>query len=187
MFEELMGPWQPQASVFFSPDVTSEQPNYRMKIRQALYKTLSDTRYRTVDESTILNLEKLPSVTGMSISISHSKQGAAFAFSYSSMAIGIDIESPERINDSLIERLSSEEERKGCPNPRWLFTAKEACWKATNLEFKIETVSQIETYGWTTLNPNMLQFSAKTEKKQITGHGFSTRTFENDLSFFILS
>ena len=132
------------------------------------------------------DLDILPETADHSISISHGHQYSGFAWTKKPRRIGIDIESSSRIKPPLIERISSKEERERLLTPSYIWSAKEAAWKACQEIYSIEVLSQIETHSWKQLKPQALQFKVQFNGKKIDGIGICVLDEDTFLAFYIL-
>lgn len=72
--------------------------------------------------------------------------------------LGIDLEIQKRVSEKIIMRLSSEMERQDCPDPRLIFSAKEAGWKALNSRSHLPSLSHLQTQDWQPLDHNTYSF-----------------------------
>lgn len=85
-------------------------------------------------------------------SISHCNSYGGYILS--SKKIGFDIETTERVSESVIQRISKAHEISLAPSYAALWTAKEASFKALADANSIKTVSQIEIGHWRLLSQN---------------------------------
>lgn len=173
---------QKDLSIFFIPEITSEQEDHRLSLRKLLLDEISKQTKVNIEQ--ILNLEQLPKVRDFTISLSHSKAGSSFCFAKSKNPIGIDIESIDRIGPKLIKRIASQEEITQCPQPKMLFGAKEAAWKALNKPLQIATIPQVVTHQWKNISKDWYQFNVQTSDSKRDGFGFVHEFSGIYLSFY---
>jgi hypothetical protein len=98
----------------------SSKPNHRLNLRRTLHELLNETE--------ILDLEKVPSLTQGFVSISHCHSLGGFA--HSTKPIGFDIEETQRVSVDVANRLLNAKDEKTFPNPASLWGAKESAFKA---------------------------------------------------------
>ena len=109
----------------------STQENYRNNIRRYIAAHYP-THFSTLQLALLTDLNTLPECKSNEgyFSISHNLQVGGFTFS--KHPHGFDAEEIKRISIPIIERTSSEAERKSVPNITFLWVAKEAAYKALN-------------------------------------------------------
>jgi len=136
-------------------DWGSQHSGHRELIRQALHTYLEREHPEQINES-ILDLETPPVPKFLRVSISHTHGLGGFVVC--SRSVGLDIEQTSRISPKVLERISSEEERRRCPRPELLWVAKEAVFKCAPQYVMITQVSidswlrsQNETFQFTSL------------------------------------
>lgn len=169
--------------IFFYQDINSTQENHRTTLRQHLIQELqSVTNQLDVDQ--LLDLNRRPQTDDYSISVSHSPNSSICAFIDSHFSIGIDTEIKTRIKPPVISRIAKESEVKLCPQPEFLFCAKEAAWKALNHSLNISTISQIETTNWLKLESQWQQFNVQIDGNIIDGFGFIHEISGSYISFY---
>jgi phosphopantetheinyl transferase (holo-ACP synthase) len=116
---------------------SSRQPNSREQIRAHL------SAHLTEDHS---DLSMPPRSQFSAISISHCRQLGGFALAPISWAIGFDVEEWARVRESVMERVTTTEERIEAPSLGALWAAKEAGYKA--LSSQIELISEVAITHW---------------------------------------
>ena len=128
---------------------SSGQPEYRLRLREALAKQVASKS----DWQQALNLDRPPRLQECSVSISHSPLLGGFLLS-SQSHIGFDIEQQARISSAVIRRICSEEECAQAPQLNFLWSAKEAAYKSLIAPLQPETTSEIRTSLWQELEGN---------------------------------
>lgn len=152
------------------PNFSSHKPNYRLRIRESIANFLSlDLSF--AEKKEILDINKIPSLKKGYLSISHSHDYGAYIISPS--RIGLDIEHLDRLSEKVILRISRPTELKHCPNPLFLWSAKESAFKVfLNDEKKITTVSQISITSWSKIDDALFFFEGSfLEKDPPVFHG----------------
>lgn len=92
----------------------------------------------------VLDLSRRPHVDGWYVSVSHS--GDVGGWVASRTPIGFDVERIARLRPELIARVATPDEIAAAPDPKWLWPAKEAAFKA--MDPQPETMPQIQITGW---------------------------------------
>ena len=117
--------------------------NYRRSIREALAHQFASRD--------LMNLNVLPELPDLSISISHCALGGGFALCKKDAfveGIGFDLEEPERIRSEVIKRVCQEEELSSLisviPALEYIWAAKEAAFKSLQRVNQPATLSCIE-------------------------------------------
>lgn len=95
----------------------------------------------------VLDLAKRPQVEGWFISVSHS--GDVGGWVAARTPIGFDVERIARLRPELIARVATPAEIAAAPEPKWLWPAKEAAFKAMNPQ--PATLPQIHVTSWNAL------------------------------------
>ena len=119
------------------PEWGSSYDSHRMEIRKGILEYLKAHHPEEIKGS-VWNLEAPPTLPHLFISISHCKGMGGFVIC--SQSIGLDVEEKSRLSVPLLERISSEEERRICPQLELLWTAKEAIFKCSNQFYTIEQI-----------------------------------------------
>jgi 4'-phosphopantetheinyl transferase EntD len=88
-----------------------------------------------------------PKVNQGAVSLTHSPVGGAIVYSVFSESLGIDVEDSIRLHSKLVERVSSKSELSDVPNIKYLWTAKEAAFKALST-YGITTLSDVQIFNW---------------------------------------
>ncbi len=123
-------------------DWGDENPDYRLSIRKGLFEYLKNNHPDEIADS-VWDLETPPVLKSLFISISHSHGMGGFIVC--TWSVGLDIENTTRISEKIVERVSSEEELKSCPEFELLWPAKEAIFKCST---EFYTISQIQIQSW---------------------------------------
>lgn len=134
----------------------SEKPNFRSEIRQAILDYLK-AHHPTEATDKILDLDAPPILKSMFVSISHCQGMGGFVLS--SKSLGFDIEDTSRITQKIIDRISSEDEIKSCPQVELLWPAKEATFKCST---EFYTISHIQILKWDKSQNDTYSFSSLT-------------------------
>ncbi|RZA11467.1 MAG: 4'-phosphopantetheinyl transferase superfamily protein, partial [Proteobacteria bacterium] len=109
----------------------------REKIRAALSARWSED---------LSDLSAPPRSLKSAISISHCRLVGGFALAPSEWALGFDVEEAARVRESVMERVTTSQERAEAPSLGALWAAKEAGFKA--LSSQISLISEISVGGW---------------------------------------
>jgi 4'-phosphopantetheinyl transferase superfamily len=123
-------------------DWGSENLDYRTEIRKGILEYLKTHHPDQVSKS-IWDLEAPPVLPSLFVSISHCVGMGGFVLS--SKSLGFDIEDKTRITQKIIDRVSSEEELKTCPQFELLWPAKEAIFKCST---EFYTIAHIQIQHW---------------------------------------
>ncbi len=139
----------------------SVNPNYRIEIRAQILSYLK-AHHPNEASDTILNLNAPPILSSLFVSISHCPGMGGFVLS--SKSLGFDIEDTFRITQKIIDRVSSEDEIKACPQIELLWPAKEATFKCST---EFYTISHIQILKWAKSQNDTYSFSS------LTVHGWA--------------
>lgn len=134
----------------------AREENYRALIRASIKDVLQT-------EDHVADLARPPKSTKWSISISHAANFGGWVAAPLPARIGFDVEEGRRITDKVIERMSTEAERKDCPNPSYLWCAKEAYFKALAQD-QPQAITQLNIGEWELLEPDFYSFRASPHK-----------------------
>ncbi len=134
----------------------SENLSFRSAIRQAILAYLK-THHPAEATDALLNLDAPPVLKSMFVSISHCQGMGGFVLS--SRALGFDIEDTSRITQKIIDRVSSPDEIKSCPQFELLWPAKEATFKCST---EFYTISHIHILTWSKSQNDTYSFSSLT-------------------------
>jgi hypothetical protein len=124
------------------PNWGNENPEYRKEIRKGILDYLHRHHPDQVADS-IWDLNSPPLLKSLFVSISHCKGMGGFALS--TQALGFDVEDTTRISQQVIDRVSTEEELKACPEFELLWPAKEAVFKCST---EFYTITHIQILNW---------------------------------------
>ena len=137
-------------------DYGSSNPSYRNLIR---------THLALLEENAsadILDLNKIPTLSHHSVSISHCASLGGFAVVNQPKQIGFDIEVFDRVSDAVAQRISTPEECRAAPNSAALWVAKEATFKSLRSKHQPPVIADILIYDWAPLADGQSQsFRAK--------------------------
>lgn len=129
--------------------------DHREQIRDSIRASLGDS-----------GLSKSPPrPLDWSVSISHSSVFGGWLAVPRPHRIGFDVELSGRIQPRIIERVCSRQEMAECPNPAFLWCAKESYFKALEHE-QPETITQLTVTNWTVLGAGVFTFQPE---KNISG------------------
>ena len=176
---------RPSLKLYLLKNVTSKTPNHRTILRKKLLETLTDLSVSTEDPASLLNLDKIPSHPKVGLSLSHCTTGSALLIDLDNKPIGVDLEEAARISDKLIHRVSLGDEESLAPNPHWLFTSKEAAWKALNTQVNVPTISHLKTRDWHKNDSNWYTYKVEVNDFGVDGTGYFTQFSDTYLSFYI--
>lgn len=164
--------------------IGSTTPNYRLTLRAKIADALKAANLAEAENVT--HLEARLTHPTLDISLSHTEDASVFGWIAKPHKIGVDIECTDRLTTPLIERISTENERLGCPDIRFLWPAKEAAFKALSPMCKV--ISEIETHSWKKINDSEYMFFTRlTHSDQtIDGTGLVCLIPRHLTSFFVL-
>ncbi len=133
---------------------------YRQEIRQKLYDYCSKNipEIKTNEQEKLLDLDKVPNLPGVGISITHCPSVGGFTLSSSHKNIGFDIEESKRIQKEPILRVCTENEVNSAPSIAHLWTAKEASLKSFFRVERPKVISQINIFDWKKKQDNTYLF-----------------------------
>ncbi len=132
----------------------AQEPGYRDLIRKSLAEVLKP------EEN---DLSKPPRSSKWSISISHAKHFGGWVAVPLPHRVGFDVEEDRRITPAIIERMSTAQEIADCPNPSFLWCAKEAYFKSLAQD-QPQAITQLNISGWVQLEPGLYSFTANPHK-----------------------
>ncbi|MES2803647.1 MAG: 4'-phosphopantetheinyl transferase superfamily protein [Bdellovibrionota bacterium] len=166
------------ASGLILEEFSSKNPAHRLNIRMGIVESNVLT---SAENELLLDLNQRPKTTDWNFSISHSDKIGGYI--QSDQIIGMDIERSERVLAKTIQRVSSEEEMKAAPGTDYLWTAKEAVFKALALEVMSQAVvtdwqpcTFVDTYKFRAIAPEGL-----TLKHNL---GYSQRIMDHNWTIF---
>ena len=121
--------------------------DHRERIRLAIFQTLQSDY--SIEAPEVMNLDLLPKVTGLSISIAHAPGLGGFVISKDASSIGFDIEKTDRVTEKKLGRVLSENESIDSVTPvSIMWCAKEAGVKWASWLGHSSLMSQVETSNW---------------------------------------
>ena len=171
-------------TVHFLNTINSHKETHRMDLRENIAQTILQ-RDPQANTKNLFNLEELPSTPGYSISLSHCPNGSAYILADNNDLVGLDIESIARVTQPIIQRISSPLEITNTPKPEYLFSAKEATWKALNKKLSLQTISQLTTKNWQQIETHWYQFETRQDDELLDGIGYCHQINNLILSFFV--
>lgn len=166
------------ASGLMLEEFSSSNPVHRLNIRMGLVESNILTKE---ENENLLNLDLRPKSNDWNFSISHSDKIGGYI--QSDQIIGMDIERSDRVQRRVIQRVSSEKEMAEAPGPDYLWTAKEAVFKAMSLE----VMSQAVVGEWQACSfANTFKFRAKPPQGLILKHnwGYSQRILDHNWTIY---
>jgi hypothetical protein len=170
--------------LYFLKDINSTQIDYRLKLRLRLIEELKKQNQK-IDSNLLIDLKIRPQTDFSNISLSHSQKASAIATIENKYLIGVDCEFNERLNDQIINRISTNKELKSVTkNPHLIFSAKESAWKALNHTYNLSIISQIETVDWQIRSNAWSEFKVAIDGQIVDGHGFVYEFSDTYLSFY---
>lgn len=155
-----------------SGDWGSESDSYRIRLRQNLNQVLiSEGLERDQDPS--LNLDWIPEIQTGSASISHCPVAGGYWLIQGTGTVGFDLELTDRIQSSIVQRVSQASELSLSPKRELLWPAKEATYKSLRRSQQPATISCIHVSNWDKLNAgNTWTFKANEKNRgPISGKG----------------
>ena len=189
-------------------------PDHRLKIRHALAQHLAGLAENRPHVSSDLpvwasSLESLPVSPHHLISISHgcriggyalceisstgsrhgSDLGAGLVSGFGSglvSGLGFDLETLTRLTPAIIERVSHPFERASAPDPRFLWSAKEASFKASLGPQQPVAITEIRIEKWRSVGGAFHTFTASSQRLHL-GRGVLYSSPRNDevFAFFL--
>lgn len=179
--------FQSQLELYFYPEITSRQKDYRSQLRDRLANRLSQLNESPLHKS-IQDLTQLPNHPGYQMSLSHSPLASGFALiKEDKIRVGFDIESIDRITEPVIRRLSSKSETQQAIDWKHIFPAKEAAWKALNKPFQLPHLTAVNTKAWEAIEPNWYKFQIEISEELVDGLGGLYVNSDTYICFFISS
>ncbi len=139
--------------------------NHRRLIRLDLYNQLKQFKHPIPSPSNILNLNSHPTTPHFSISISHCPLAGGYALVPKPYQIGIDIEDSNRLTESVINRISTADERQASPSMCALWVAKEASFKVIQNDLNLKTFSKVKITQWVNIKKNQFMFEILSPSK----------------------
>lgn len=187
MFQNLPLPNSVESPVqiFVSDQLTADQSDHRVQLRQSLLEELKSLPAIIASESSVLSLNHPPQLTGVGLGVSHSKSFSAFAIHTGGKQIGVDVEQMQRVTRAIVNRVSSQTEQALTIEPSFIFCGKEAAFKALSQAHSVQTISQIETLHWQKECSEWYRYSIQIDSKPVKGRGFCRVLSDSCLSFFI--
>ena len=172
--------------------------DHRLQIRRALAQYLADVDVAHPQISLEFpiwasSLETLPASPHHFISISHGYRLGGYALCDKSTAgsglgsgLGFDLETLSRITPAIVERVSHPLEQDTAPDPRFLWSAKEACFKASLGPQQPVAITEIRTENWISVSEYFHTFNASTLRHNL-GRGILSSHPRNDevFAFFL--
>lgn len=166
------------ASGLILEEFSSKNPVHRLNIRLGIVESNVLTKE---ENDSLLDLNKRPKTNDWNFSISHSDKVGGYI--QSDQILGMDIERSERVQRRIIQRVSSEKEMAEAPGPDYLWTAKEAVFKALSLEVMSQAVvgqwqptSFENTFKFQAIAPNGLKLKHNL--------GYSQRILDHNWTIF---
>jgi len=141
-------------------DWQASSENSRKLIRSDIVTTLPNLSEQ--EKENILDLKKRPRSQYWHISISHTTNVGGWLAVPSTTQLGFDVELSERVRERVIERIARPEEINLCPEPKLLWPAMEAAFKALLNEHQPTTITKLITANWVKLNEDAFQFDCPT-------------------------
>ncbi len=154
-------------SFFLHTDFSAEKENYRLNIRKKIVEAFSG-QLTEQDRARILDLKQLPLVENEKLFFSISHSNAVGGFTAASLAHGFDIENSSRIKETIVHRVSSEDELKQAPHYSYLWPAKEAVLKSfQNTEV---VITDFSIHSWVSYSGTGLWSYRSTPKKSLASN-----------------
>lgn len=159
-------------------EFSSSNPVHRLNIRLGIVESNVLSKE---ENDFLLDLNNHPKTKDWNFSISHSDKIGGYV--QSDQILGMDIERSERVQRRIIQRVSNEKEMAEAPGPDYLWTAKEAVFKALSLE----VMSQAVVCQWQPCSfDNTFKFRAKAPEGLSLKHnvGYSQRILDHNWTIF---
>ncbi|AZZ35405.1 hypothetical protein CIK05_00845 [Bdellovibrio sp. qaytius] len=166
------------ASGLILEEFSSQNPVHRLNIRMGIIESNVLTPQ---ENELLLDLNNRPKTADWNFSISHSDKIGGYI--QSDQIIGMDIERSDRVQKKVVERVSSAIEMSEAPGTDYLWTAKEAVFKALSLE----VMSQAVVTDWQPTNYlETLKFRAVPPSGLTLKHnlGYSQRILDHNWTIF---
>lgn len=158
-------------SFYIDSNFSSQNKNHRLLIRQHLVKTQAHCINSAEEKENILNLDLLPQLKSVYISISHNSEFGGYVVS--PQPIGFDLELLTRIKKNIVERVCTNEDILKCPRYEYLWGAKEACFKLISqnpdIFAPISALSEINDLVWSKVDDDLYQFFTTYKSRKIQG------------------
>jgi phosphopantetheinyl transferase (holo-ACP synthase) len=130
--------------IHLDPNFASHISNNRNSIRQSIVDRYQAQTTES-ERLAILDLNQRPASQKLHFSVSHMKHNGGYAVS--SEKIGFDVEDISRISTEVIHRISTPAEIAICPQIEFLWSAKEAAFKAVG-ETQSLVFTDIKITAW---------------------------------------
>lgn len=160
-------------SLFFTQEKPG--PKERLELRYKLIKQIKQHKdfkkyQKDFEESQLLHIGSKPERSIASVSLSHTDNIGVFLFTFDKgLSIGFDIENKNRITKTVIERVSSKEERLQAPEKSLLWTAKEAGFKCLSDTSNKLLLSDCLISQWTKNKLYTFQCHSQNTKRKASG------------------
>jgi 4'-phosphopantetheinyl transferase EntD len=160
---------------------SATHPDCRMLVRQKLFELLSAEGH--IPSPSLLALDHRPQHDTLNISLSHGHHHSLIGWTPTKLKIGVDIESLDRLTSKIVERVSTAEELASAPDPQYIWSAKEAAFKACYPRHNV--VSFVEVVDWTLAKKNHWTFAVG-PKNHSEGYGELCLIERHSIAFFTL-
>lgn len=150
----------PHLSGRFAADWASRAPGHREALRKGLIRDLRDRGcLRETDRTDLADLSRPPELAGFGVSISHSPLLGGYLISERAR-IGLDIEEKNRLRRDIVARVCSQDEIAAAPHWSFLWSAKEAAYKALPRDRQPPVISEISVLHWRTVGDGAWRYEA---------------------------
>jgi hypothetical protein len=161
-----------ELSLYVSASITSETPDHRLYLRQALSQILRDD-FGLSAEAPLLDLSQRPRVPGYSLSLSHCPGGSALLVGSDKFFVGVDVEVTQRISTAVVGRIAQGREADEAPHPSFVFCSKEAAYKAFNSKDFQPPMPHLETRNWHPVDSTWSSFDVAYSGEILDGQGLA--------------
>jgi phosphopantetheinyl transferase (holo-ACP synthase) len=140
--------------LILSPFWGSQQKDYRLRLRKELADLLTSQETNSPEENhlehnKLTDLKQPPTHLDWSVSLSHCPSQGGFALCKKEFRLGMDIEKKARVIPKLLLRVSNPLEACQAP-PSYIWSAKEAAFKAISADYPGLLLSDINIGSWST-------------------------------------
>lgn len=137
------------------PEWGAYNPESRQQIRQSMLEQLPGLS--AGERKALLDLDSVPSLENLSVSISHTRDIGGWLAVPRPLQVGWDVEQKGRIKMSIIERVCEPNELTEVVDPVYLWSAKEAFFKALE-DFQPVAITQLSISDWKNLSSGLWSF-----------------------------
>lgn len=136
---------------------SSENEDYRLKIRESLYADISQKC--DVSKREFEDLSRIPEHSDFHISISHCRTFGGYTYVPKPHIIGFDVECLHRVTSKIVNRISNPKDNYDTVvNPAFVWVAKEAAFKAIQYVTPVKVIQEVIIQSWSMKSENVFEF-----------------------------